>query len=84
MKPKQPYNPYLDSTLHLTIPDKPFEITTRDGFNDVIKHGDIVQGHQFPKQLNEFPHQLRSVMKWGIRFYVASFIVAVVCSILDG
>jgi hypothetical protein len=51
-----PYNPFEDKTLHITEKRDQSTVTEdRTPFNDVIKHVDIVQGFQTPKQLDQFP-----------------------------
>jgi hypothetical protein len=49
-------NPFNDNTLRFT--EKEIQTTSteeRAPFNEVIKHGDIVQGYQVPKRLEQFP-----------------------------
>ncbi|MCY9667022.1 hypothetical protein M5X11_19135 [Paenibacillus alginolyticus] len=50
------YNPFNDKTLHQTE-KLSNEVATeeRAPFNEAIKHGDIVQGFQSPKRLEQFP-----------------------------
>ncbi|MEK3881854.1 hypothetical protein [Paenibacillus sp. PL2-23] len=69
------YNPYDDHTLHITQPnDVPMNPSDRQGFNDVIKHYDTVNGFQYPKQLDQTPRPLRQLIKWFIIFNVSAFV----------
>ncbi|MDB5052728.1 MAG: hypothetical protein JWM44_778 [Bacilli bacterium] len=53
---KNPYNPFNDKTLHTTVNQtQSVTLDERVPFNDVIKHGDIIQGFQAPKRLDQFP-----------------------------
>ncbi|KPV58511.1 hypothetical protein QJ48_16145 [Paenibacillus sp. A3] len=50
------YNPFNDETLHSTVNQtQSNSLDERVPYNDVIKHGDIVQGFQAPKRLEQFP-----------------------------
>ncbi|OME97954.1 hypothetical protein BK127_39860 [Paenibacillus sp. FSL H7-0331] len=50
------YNPFNDETVHLTLKlTQSNIIDERDAFNDVIKHGDSVQGFRAPKKIEQFP-----------------------------
>jgi hypothetical protein len=54
------YNPFNDKTLHSTMNQTQYiTLDERVPFNDVIKHGDIVQGFQAPKRLDQFPKWYR-------------------------
>ncbi|QJD83223.1 hypothetical protein [Cohnella herbarum] len=68
------YNPYDDKTIHTTQPDSNFDLSERQGFNDVIKHYDAVNGFQNPKQLNHFPRSLRQIIRWAIIINISIFL----------
>jgi hypothetical protein len=68
------FNPYNDKTIHTTQPDIIKEYTDRQGFNDVIKHYDAVNGFQLPKQLNHFPRSLKHIIRWAIILNVGVYI----------
>jgi hypothetical protein len=58
---KNPYNPFNDKTLHTTVNQtQSVTLDERVPFNDVIKHGDIIQGFQAPKRLDQFPKWFRN------------------------
>ncbi|MFD1675756.1 hypothetical protein [Alicyclobacillus fodiniaquatilis] len=52
------FNPYEDKTLTEMQPDAPF-VDQREPFNDVIKHSDIIVGHQQNRTLSDFPRRIR-------------------------
>ncbi|RKP57991.1 hypothetical protein D7Z26_00300 [Cohnella endophytica] len=60
------YNPYKDETIHTTQASDNHERFERQGFNDVLKHYDAVNGFQSPKQLNHFPSYLKQIIRWII------------------
>ena len=64
------YNPFDDKSIHTTQPDNNFDDSERQGFNDVLKHYDAVNGFQNPKQLNQFPRSLRQIIRYGITLAV--------------
>lgn len=68
------YNPYDDKTIHTTQPDSNLDYSERQGFNDVIKHYDAVNGFQNPKQLNHFPRSLRQIIRWAIIINISIFL----------
>lgn len=68
------YNPFDDKSIHITQPDNNSDDSERQGFNDVIKHYDAVNGFQSPKQLNQFPRSLKQIIRWAIILYVSTFI----------
>jgi hypothetical protein len=68
------YNPFDDGTIHITQSDKnTVDYSDRQGFNDVIKHYDAVNGFQYPKQLNQTPRSLRQIIRWAIIINVSTF-----------
>ncbi|MFD0675217.1 hypothetical protein [Cohnella sp. GCM10027633] len=78
------YNPYIDQTIHTTQPEEPRdELHTREGFNDVLKHYDAVNGFQAPKQLRQIPKSIRLITKWLIILFVVISIVAIIGQIID-
>lgn len=75
----QPYNPYHDEALHLTVPDKPIVVSgSREGFNDVIRHADTVQGHQMPRRISDIPNRLRQGVRLAIWLYIGSGAAALI------
>ncbi len=84
MNKKEEYNPYNDDTLHSTQHENLLQtIDERKGFNDVIKHYDLINGHQSPKRLEHFPRKLRSVLKIIIIVGIATFIVFQIYSLIN-
>lgn len=49
-------NPFENNMLHITV-NEPHSNSNEERipFNDVIKHGDIVQGFQSPKKFDQIP-----------------------------
>jgi hypothetical protein len=68
------YNPFDDKSIHITQPVSNSDDTERQGFNDVIKYYDAINGFQSPKQLNQFPRSLKQIIRWAIILYVSTFI----------
>jgi len=61
------YNPYEDPALQLTKPKQPEEpIETKQGFNDVMQHFDIVNGVPMPKKTEDLPKRWRKILRWVI------------------
>ena len=77
------YNPFKDETIHTTQPESIDELHTREGFNDVIKHYDSVNGFQAPKQLKQIPKSIRLITKWLIILFVVISIVAIISQLID-
>ncbi|MFD0616573.1 hypothetical protein ACFQZR_03805 [Paenibacillus sp. GCM10027629] len=76
------YNPFEDKTIHTTQPGNISDDSDRQGFNDVIKHYDAVNGFQNPKQLNQFPRSIRQIIRWAIILYVSTFFGYIIYSII--
>jgi len=77
------YNPYEDSSIHTTQPDNTLDYSERQGFNDVIKHYDAVNGFQNPKQLNHLPRPLRRFIKWAIIINVSVFVGFLIYQLIE-
>jgi len=76
LKKSDKYNPYDDETLHYSQQNEiPEAIDQRQGFNDVIRHFDAINGHQTPKRLEHLPNRLRNIVKLIIILWVASIII---------
>ncbi|MFB5192445.1 hypothetical protein [Alicyclobacillus fastidiosus] len=59
-------NPHDDPSLHEVQPQPP-TIDHREPFNDVVKHGDIVVGHQQNRVLSDYPKRVRPAIRaWSI------------------
>ncbi|WEK55998.1 MAG: hypothetical protein P0Y55_08105 [Candidatus Cohnella colombiensis] len=68
------YNPYEDQTLHIIQPEPNEPIHEREGFNDVMKYYDTIQGYQNPKQLGHIPTRIQQVVRWAIIVCVGIFL----------
>jgi hypothetical protein len=71
-------HPFENNKLHITVKE-PHSNTNEERipYNDVIKHGDIVQGFQSPKKFDQIPRWYKNPVK------ILSFIsVLVFASIL--
>jgi hypothetical protein len=81
---KDPYNPFNDKTLHTTVNQtQSIPLDERVPFNDVIEHGDIIQGFQAPKRLDQFPKWFRNPRRIFATISVlvfASFIIYTIIS----
>ncbi len=82
-KEKSNYNPYEDETIHYTIAEKDIEmLEDRRGFNEIMNHFDIINGHQTPKKLDHIPKKLRKLIRLVIILWVGSFFLYLILSIL--
>lgn len=76
-------NPYKDETIHTTQLISRDELLEREGFNDVIKHYDSVNGFQAPKRLDQFPKPIRLIAKLVVILLVLMFIGAILSQVRD-
>lgn len=60
------YNPYEDKSIHYTHSNDTQPVTNREGFNDIIKHYDRVNGFQSPKTMEDIPKSLRTIIRLTI------------------
>jgi len=79
---KKKYNPYEDPTLHTTKPEPYESVGEREGFNDIIKHFDTVQGFQNPKRMAHIPSRLQLFARWAIIVYVGGFFIFVIYQLI--
>lgn len=71
---KSPYNPFKDDSLHITVTkDHPDSLEDRIPFNEVVKHADIVSGHQIPKKINHLPKWYQNPIRILATIYVMTF-----------
>jgi hypothetical protein len=77
------YNPYEDTGLHYTKPEEAQPIEDRKGFNEVMDHYDIINGHQVPKKIEHLPKSMRRIIRWAIILWIASFLLFQVWSAID-
>jgi len=83
MRSAATYNPFNDSSIHLTVPQPQAQWIRQEGFNDVIRHSEIVNGHLIPKELTSYPRRIRKLIQWGIVVYVAQFAAALVYTAIE-
>lgn len=57
------YNPYDDSKLVATQTNESPKISSREPFNDAVKHQDIIAGYQQNRTLSDYPRKARSWVK---------------------
>lgn len=76
-------NPYKDETIHTTQLVSRDELPEREGFNDVLKHYDSVNGFQAPKRLDQIPKPIRLVTKMIVILFVLIFIGVMLSHVLD-
>jgi hypothetical protein len=77
---KEKYNPFNDRTIHSTLNEQVILSEDREGFNDVLKHNDHVNGFQVPKNLSSFPKRYRKI----IRIYALLSVILFFLGILYG
>ncbi|MFC5649479.1 hypothetical protein ACFPYJ_10110 [Paenibacillus solisilvae] len=83
------YNPFEDKTLHYLQPqEQVIAGEDRTPFNDVIRHADIVQGYQAPKQLDQFARWFQNSQRiyatisvLGIAVFLGYEIVKIIISL---
>jgi hypothetical protein len=57
-------HPFKNNKLHITVKEPQTNINEeRIPFNDVIKHGDIIQGYQSPKRFDQIPRWYKKPVK---------------------
>jgi len=84
VKKADKYNPYEDDTIHTTQSESHAEsFDERQGFNDVMRHYDAVNGHQIPKRMDHFPGPIRIVLKLLIIIGVTAFLAFQVYALVE-
>lgn len=85
-------NPLHDETLDSNVNQTQSNtLDERAPFNDVIKHGDIVQGFQAPKRLEQFPKWYQNprriyatVSVLGFALFMIYQIIQIITAIVSG
>ncbi|WHY69344.1 hypothetical protein [Neobacillus sp. SuZ13] len=70
-------------TIQETAIDNDHRLEDRTPFNDVIKHGDIVQGFQAPKRVEQMPKWYRNPRRILITISLIIFIGVVIYQLID-
>ena len=84
MRDREKFNPYEDETIHASQPEQePANVEDRQGFNDVMKHYDIINGHQMPKRLDQLPAWLRWVVRPIIIINIGGFLLLQIWSLWE-
>ena len=72
-------NPMDNDDIHQTVNnEQPFVSEERTPFNDVIKHGDIINNSQTPKRIEQIPKSLRRPFKIFTIIFLLIFISALI------
>lgn len=77
------YNPFNDKEVKLTKQVSQINTDNREGFNDVIKHYDAINGHMVPKKVEHFPKKYRKALRIVITIWVLSFLVTIFYSFIS-
>jgi hypothetical protein len=79
--PTEHYNPYVDATLH-ELKAEPPVVDHREPFNDAIKYGDMLAGHQQNRVLSDYPKKMRrKVRLWSmiaLAWVMATFVYGLI------
>ena len=71
-----PWNPYMDHSLTESKPEPVTidSIESREPFNDVVKHQDLVQGYRRNRTLSDYPRQVRPWVRLGAVITLLAFV----------
>jgi hypothetical protein len=74
----------VDKKLHITVSTSSSNpLDERTAFNDVIEHGDIVQGFQSPKSINQIPKWYQKPLKIFTVITLLVFASVLIYQIID-
>jgi len=74
-------HPYEDKLLTETQPEPP-TVNTREPFNDVVKHGDIIAGFQRNRTLSDYPRRLRPWVRFSAIATLLLFAGSIIWAVL--